>query len=894
MKKALSFLLTAAMIMSMLVFPVSAADTHTHCWCVGADTVPADHSCNDTQEWTAVEKSGNTYTVPESGYYYLNWTGEAAKKIVIGQDMDVVLCLNGASIRAQTCINMNTGAELTICDCKGTGIITTTKSTPVPIGEGCTVNLMSGSISGTYGKSTSCISVKVTGGTFNMYGGNIKDGCINYSIVSDSAKKEGGPGCNINVTAGTVNMYGGTVSGGVSTSNGGNIDISGGTFNMNGGTVSGGTATSNGGNISVSGGTFTMNGGTVSGGNATTYGGNISVADSGTATINNGIIEDGVSTTHGGNISVLSGSFTMHAGTVSNGKSGTQGGNISAAGGTVSIKGGSVTGGQSGLDETSERRYGGNISVNNNGNLFVEGGTVSGGSSPAYGGNIAVNDADSSVTVSGATLSGGEAGTYGGSIGVNGGTVTVSNAAVTGGQSGTFGGNIGVNSGSVTISGTETAENTFSTNITDGQSTTYGGNIGMVGGTVILQSSKVAEGQAGTHGGNIGMGSGSMTMTDSSIENGTAVTAAGMSMQNSATASITGGQFVDCGIYFNTNGNLTLGGDAVLEIYHTGEKTGVLQLDETNIFTGLCGITMKTPGQFLATETDHCANFVSHVSGYGVAFTGTAMTLKAYTAKVGTNSYILLQDAIDNAEGSYVKLLTDVTEDVVINNTVYMDLNGKVLTSNITGTGTLCGMDNSGDTYVTPAGRIEGTVSCQIADHIKTSVTGSVRRYAAIADETGYTFHRYYMGITHISLKPGVTGVGYKAVFHADEQVQALLAEEGSFGYILQLDGYEAQTCALDQFTSGKTVTLRLTGIDVENFGTTAIKGKVFMKFGDEVIESGEYSYTMKDMVETAADCVAQLTTEQMTALQKMCNDNSKAMEGWDIAPILAWTAPAE
>lgn len=868
MKKALSFLLTAAMIMSMLVFPVSAADTHTHCWCEGADTVPAGHECAGSTTWetlsSLIGKVNKNQAIIDSTtdthFYRDNTTATS----VIVDGVDAFLCLNGKALRAQTVVTLKNGASLTLCDCSGsnTGVLSTTKNTPVTIGSGCTLNLMSGTIRGTYSKMASRITIKVNaGGILNIYGGIITAG--NSAASSASNVESYASGGNIQINGGTVTMYGGTISGGRTVYS--EADAKGGL----------------GGNIFVENdGSFTMYDGLITGGESIKYGGNIG-ANGGDVYIYGGVVTGGYAGTHGGNISVLSGSFTMHAGTVSNGKSGSQGGNISAAGGTATIKGGSVTGGQSGLDETSERRYGGNISVNNNGDLFVEGGEISGGNSPAYGGNIGLNDAGSSVTVSGATLSGGEAGTYGGSIGVNSGSVTISGTET---------------SATTEVDGASVTTTTYSTNITGGTSTTYGGNIGIVGGTVNLQGGKVADGHAGTHGGNIGVGQGKINMTGGAVCGGTAEeNGNGMSIRNTATVTVTGGVFVDTGINVGGTSTLKLGGDAVIyNVYLNDGRT--ITLDETAPFTGSADISMHTPGDFLATTTDYTANFSSASASYGVAFTGTAMTLKAYTAKVGTKSYILLQDAIDNAGDGYVKLVTDVTEDVVINDTVYMDLNGKVLTSNITGEGMLCGMDNSGDTYVTPAGRIEGTVSCQIADHIKTSVTGAVRRYAAIADETGYTFHRYYMGITHMSLKPGVSGVGYKAVFHADEQVQALLAEEGSFGYILQLDGYEAQTCALDldQFTSGKTVTLRLTGIDVENFGTTAIKGKVFMKFGNEVIASGEYSYTMKDMVETAAKCVAQLSAEQMTALQNMCKKNSEAMKDWNIDAILNWTAPAE
>ena len=55
-------------------------------------------------------------------------------------------------------------------------------------------------------------------------------------------------------------------------------------------------------------------------------------------------------------------------------------------------------------------------------------------------------------------------------------------------------------------------------------------------------------------------------------------------------------------------------------------------------------------------------------------------------------------------------------------------------------------------------------------------------RYMAIPSEQGYSFHRFYLAITHLNLKPSVAGIGYKAGFYGDDLVKAQLHETEAFG----------------------------------------------------------------------------------------------------------------
>lgn len=861
MKKLLSLLLAAAMIMSFVVVPASAAEAHTHCWCKNAEASPENHTCDESIEWKKITANTTVNSSSETVYYY---KADNTNRSFTVDGVDAFLCLNGYAMRAQTAITLKNNASLTLCDCSSgqTGYIGTSKLTPVTVGAGNTFNLMSGRVTGSYYSSNAAsqvshISVVLNGGTFNMYGGTINDGCKYTATATGDRNNKTANGANVNVASGVFNMYGGTIADGQAPNSGGNVAVSGGTFNMHGGTITDGVAGS--------------------------YGGNIAVYSGGKLIIKNGTVTGGEATTHGGNISALSGTVDIYNGTISNGKSGTQGGNIAAAGGTITISGGEILDGQSGLDEASTRRYGGNISVNNSGELIVKGGTISGGTAPAFGGNIGIDDSASTIEISGGDITDGKSTTYGGNIGVNLGTVTISGTKAT---------------ETTEVEGETVTTNTYSTNITGGKSTTYGGNIGTAGGTVNFQGGKIADGHAQTHGGNIGMGNGSFNMTGGDVYGGLAEDSGnGMSVRNNAKVNITGGAFVDTGINaIGTGAAVTLGGNArIFNIFLGTDKT--IALDAENLFTGHAGITMQTPGDFLETETDYSDNFSSANTDYYVAFTDTAMTLKAYAVKIGSTGYQNLQDAINAADKEdYIRLLDNVTEDVQIDKQVFIDLNGKVLDADITGSGTLCGMDRSGDKYVAPTGRITGTVSCTLADHVRGVVGGAPKRYVAIADKDGYTFHRYYMGITHQTLRPGATGIGYKAVFCGDEQVRGLVT---GYGYTMWVgeNGEKKSVGTEGAFESGKTVTLLIKNFDIENYGSAVVNGQVYLKFGENtVLQSAVYSCNMKQLVESVnavlESDVSAYTVEQISAIKNMCTKYSAAMEGWSIAAITGWTAP--
>ena len=221
---------------------------------------------------------------------------------------------------------------------------------------------------------------------------------------------------------------------------------------------------------------------------------------------------------------------------------------------------------------------------------------------------------------------------------------------------------------------------------------------------------------------------------------------------------------------------------------------------------------------------------------------------------------------------------------MTISGSLYLDLNGKTLTGNISGTGTLYGMDTATDKYTTDnMGRITGTVSCNVEKQFKTTTTGATRRYMAIADENGYTFHRFWLGITHLNLKPGATGVGYKAAFYGDEQVRGQVT---GYGYSLRLgeNGKKVSVGKDGSFESGKTITARLQNFDVTNYGETEIYGSVYLTLKDgTTVESAETSYTLRSLVEQVAASASSYTEAQLSALRDMLARFESTTSQWNI-----------
>ena len=169
-------------------------DTEIHSANTLTSTGTADHS-NHT-DWTPLSGAISSNSFYQDGNYYLNGNRTTYSDITI--NFDVTLCLNSntLNIGQNTTFTVSSGATLTICDCQSGGTITGTESyinLNVISVTGGTLNLESGTISGTTTGSGSLISVtdgelNVTGGTIslNHTGSGAYDGVQAVKLSEDS------------------------------------------------------------------------------------------------------------------------------------------------------------------------------------------------------------------------------------------------------------------------------------------------------------------------------------------------------------------------------------------------------------------------------------------------------------------------------------------------------------------------------------------------------------------------------------------------------------------------------------------------------------------------------------------------------------------------------------
>lgn len=545
-------------------------------------------------------------------------------------------------------------------------------------------------------------------------------------------------------------------------------------------------------------------------------------------------------------------------------------------GGEINIYGGDLQGTQAVVKNNLDLR-GGTLYLMG-GEINIYGGNIYGGNA-SNGGNIYAEKG--TLRICGGTISGGEASLGGNIYGSHSTTIALSGGVIENGVSKNEGGNIYLYTSSTTENGETVSRHSALT---------------ISGGTI--QNGTATRGCQifATTGGNLSSGNWVITVTGGIIT-GKATDNSAVVLRNNAHATISGGSISGglSAIRLERSGTsgaiskLTLTGDAVItgtdtEIFMDNSKSyGQLHISNLNTQTPL-RIDATDVGEIATTGSDCSAQLVSVREGYAVGYTDGKLTLVPGVAQVGERCFATLQQALDNAQGSYVKLLESVTEDVEINGSVYLDLNGKTVTGNVSGAGTLCGMDSATNSYTTDMmGRITGTVSCNVQAHFKTNVTGKVLRYMAIADDNGYTFHRFYMGITHISLKPGVDGVGYKAFFYADEQVRQKVA---GYGYTLWLDenGHKVSVGKEGAFESGKVVTARLQNFDVAGYGETPIYGQVYLTLSDgSTVESTVYSYTFRTIVEQVAEKAASYSDSQISALRDMLSRFEDAVKDWKV-----------
>ena len=217
-----------------VVLKKSAPTGHTHCLCGETHKLIGDHETDTRTEF--IPWSNKTELPSAAGSYYLTEDVTLARTWAPVSGM--VLCLNGHSItmtKNDDTIHIINNATFTLTDCQGTGRITHAEG------------------------ATHC-GVRVSNGTFYMYGG---------VITQNKGTAPGGGGVHVyfneNGRVNTFYMYGGTITDNRAEYGGGVYVNSGpeagqdGTFHMYGGAISGNKASAKGGGVFVYG-NFTVSG----------------------------------------------------------------------------------------------------------------------------------------------------------------------------------------------------------------------------------------------------------------------------------------------------------------------------------------------------------------------------------------------------------------------------------------------------------------------------------------------------------------------------------------------------------------------------------------------------------------------------------------------------------
>jgi len=214
---------------------------------------------------------------------------------------------------------------------------------------------------------------------------------------------------------------------------------------------------------------------------------------------------------------------------------------------------------------------------------------------------------------------------------------------------------------------------------------------------------------------------------------------------------------------------------------------------------------------------------------------------------------------------------------------LYIDLNGFDLAGTIITNGyRIYGMDSSTEEYTCDA---MGYFSC-VDENGKVIVpeslytTEDMLRYMTVGTDDGYTFHRFYLGITKLSLDPIAVGFGYKAEFYGDELVQSKI---DTIGYNLWL----TEDRVISRSIKFKNMlTLRLNNFDVENYGEVPIYACVVITLIDgSAIESTITSYSMRQVVEKINESYENLNTDELFAVRNMIAHHS-TMLFWSVGNI--------
>ena len=422
------------------------------------------------------------------------------------------------------------------------------------------------------------------GGGICVYGTGAKVILNDGTSVKDNTAPVGG-GIDSN---GAVEMKNAIISGNSTTGVGGGIALftdsyGTGSLKMSSGIIENNTAGTEGGGFWGS--NFTMTGGTIQNNNAGTLAGGVLVNETGACSMSGGTITNNTSTYSGGGLFVDDNTpFTMGGGTISNNTAGGDGGGIYNDNGNITITAGTISG--------NKGQWGGGI--NDCGTVTMKGGTISGNSTTSKAGagiNVSTNG---KLTMSGGKIQNNTSAETGGGI-CNLGTLEISGGEISGNTTKYSGGGI---YNSAQGKGTTITGGTISGNTAE----TYGG-----GGIYIEDNSKI-------------------TMTGGTIKANTVKTN---------------------GKAIYQNGTLNLGGSA--------EVLGDIYLGTGKIINVVSDLTKANPEVSMAENDTYKQRVIAEYSADTTSFKNGTHDTKRYSLETNTARYakaknIKIDDNVDKGK----------------------------------------------------------------------------------------------------------------------------------------------------------------------------------------------------------------------------------------------------
>lgn len=345
----------------------------------------------------------------------------------------------------------------------------------------------------------------------------------------------------------------------------------------------------------------------------------------------------------------------------------------------------------------------------------------------------------------------------------------------------------------------------------------------------------------------------------------------------------------------DTNSMIVTGSPVINSIYLTGTTASetpaqTITIGDDGLTAGAqIGVEMQYTGTFVSSGADarDISYFIPQHNDTYITLSGGKLCMTtdigSNTAAIGFGLYPTINDAIaaiTDRTAQSVKVVQDTNETVTVTGDLYLDLNGKTLSGNITvNNGTLKVFDSQTDDYSVADekyGKITGTVMGDVADDFVHPATNY--RYITVSMNEGISAHRIYLAVTHSVINSkNYSAMNFKTVFKCDEVVAAQVKE---YGFTVGSTNTPYPNVVIDSFNgmnlNEKTTTitgfLQEDGQDNQQYAELVFGVNAYITLKDnKTVNSAVKSRSLKQMIEgTLSQWDEKLTVSQKKTLKKM------------------------